>query len=203
VSNDASLSLYAIVLAAGASTRFGSPKQCARLSDHTLIGRAITAATEAVGPAIRVILGAHAAEIALTLDLPADQVRINAHWVEGIASSIRLGIASLPASCGGALCLLADQPYITAASLGRIINAWRSAPEHIVASSFESVIGAPCLFPRWCFSELEGLQGDKGAQGLLVRYAERVRTVHLPEAAIDIDTPMQFAEQEALIKTCL
>jgi len=203
VSTDESLSVYAIVLAAGASTRFGSPKQFARLGGETLIRRAIAAATEAVGPAIRVILGAHAAEIAATLDLPAEQVAINAHWAEGIASSIRIGVTGLPPSCQGVLCLLADQPYVTGVSLGRIINAWRSTPESIVASSFESVIGAPCLFPRWCFREMVALQGDKGAQGLLARYAGRVQTMHLAEAAIDIDTRLQLAEQEALIKTYL
>jgi molybdenum cofactor cytidylyltransferase len=197
------MSVYAIVLAAGASTRFGSPKQCARLGGETLIRRAIAAATEAVGPALRVILGAHAAEIAITLGLPADQVRINTHWPEGIGSSIRLGIAQLPADCAAAMCVLADQPYVSGTSLGRLVGAWRSAPEFIVASKFGSVTGAPCLFPRWCFAELEALQGDRGAQGLLARHAGRVLTLQLPEAAIDIDTPLQLAEQQALIQTRL
>jgi molybdenum cofactor cytidylyltransferase len=203
VSEGESPSVYAIVLAAGASTRFGSPKQCAQLGGETLLRRAIAAAGDAVGPAIRVVLGAHAAAIANTLDLRADQVTTNKHWVEGIASSIRLGIASLPAGCEAAVCVLADQPYITGASLGRLISAWRRARESIVAACFGSVIGAPCLFPRWCFRELEALQGDKGAQGLLTRHAGRVLTVHLPEAAIDIDTPLQLAEQQALHQTCL
>lgn len=197
MSRTESASLYAIVLAAGAATRFGSPKQCAQLGGVTLIQRAVTAATGAVGPSIRVVLGAHAAEIAATLDLPADQVLINTHWAEGIASSIRLAVAHLPASCQGALILLADQPYVTGPSLQRLITLWRSAPDHIVASSYHAVIGAPCLFPRWCFGELSELAGDAGAQKLLARHFERVRTMLHPEAGIDIDTPAQLAEQRA------
>jgi molybdenum cofactor cytidylyltransferase len=200
VSEDVTPFVYAIVLAAGASTRFGSPKQCAQLGSETLIRRAISAAIEAVGPAIRVVLGAHAADIAATLDLQADQLAINAHWAEGMASSIRLGVARLPAGCAGAMCLLADQPYVSGKSLRHLITTWRSAPEHIVASSFGAVIGAPCLFPRWCFSELMALQGDLGARGVMARHSARVLTVHHPEAAIDIDTPQQLAEQQALIQ---
>lgn len=199
MSEQTSASLYAIVLAAGASTRFGSPKQCARLGGETLIRRAIAAATGVVGPAIRVVLGAHAADIAATLDLQADQTAINTHWAEGIASSIRLGIRRLPGDCAGALLLLADQPYVTGTSLGRLINTWRSAPEHIVALSFGAVIGAPCLFPRWCFSELEALQGDQGARGVLAQHPARLLTVNHPEAGIDIDTPQQLAEQHISI----
>lgn len=200
MSEDASPSVYAIVLAAGASTRFGSPKQFAQLGSETLIRRAITAAIEAVGPAIRVVLGAQAADIAATLDLQADQIAINAHWAEGMASSIRLGVARLPAGCAGAMCLLADQPYVSGKSLGRVLTTWRSAPEHIVASSFGAVIGAPCVFPRWCFDELMALQGDLGARGVMARHSGRVLTVHHPEAGIDIDTPQQFAEQQALFQ---
>jgi molybdenum cofactor cytidylyltransferase len=200
VSKGESPSVYAIVLAAGASTRFGSPKQCAQLGGETLIRRAISAATEAVGPAIRVVLGAHAAAITATLDLQEDQIVLNTEWSEGMASSIRLGVARLPATCAGTVFLLADQPYVNGVSLGRLISAWRDAPEYIVASRFGSVIGAPCLFPRWCFGELSALQGDQGARSVLERHSEWVLAADHPEAGIDIDTPQQLAEQQALIQ---
>ena len=191
--------LYAIVLAAGASTRFGSPKQCARLGGETLLQRAINAATEAVGPAIRVVLGAHAADIAVSLELQADQIAINPHWAEGMASSIRAGVQHLPGDCAGALFLLADQPFVTGTSLARLVSAWRTASEGIVASRYGSVIGAPCLFPRWCFAEFETLDGDEGARAVIARHPTRVRVVEHPEAALDIDTPQQLSEQRRFI----
>jgi molybdenum cofactor cytidylyltransferase len=201
VSEGVSPSVHVIVLAAGASARFGSPKQSATLGGETLLRRAIHTATEVVGPAIRVVLGANAADIVATLDLQEDQLVINPQWAEGMASSIRQGVAHLPATCAGAVCLLADQPYVTGVSLGRLIETWRDAPDHIVASRFGAVIGAPCLFPRWCFAELKALQGDQGARGVLERHADRVLAVDHPEAGIDIDTPEQLAEQEAIFQS--
>jgi molybdenum cofactor cytidylyltransferase len=197
VSDSHSLSVYGIVLAAGASSRFGSPKQCAALGGEALISRAIGAATAVLGPAIRVVLGAHAAEIAPLLDLQAEQIAFNRHWTAGIASSIRAGIASLPHTCAGAVLLLADQPYVSAAGVGRLISAWRHAPEHIIASRYGAVIGAPCLFPRWCFHDLEALEGDQGARALLSCLRKHLVFVEHPEAGIDIDTPQQLAEQQA------
>ncbi len=191
--------VHAIVLAAGASTRFGSPKQYARLGGKTLLQRAINAATEAVGPALRVVLGAHAENIATMLDLQADQTVVNTHWARGMAGSIRLGVQSLPGDCPGALVLLADQPYVTGASLARLINVWLTATDHIVASSYGTVIGAPCLFPRWCFTDMELLDGDQGARSVMARHRAHVLAVEHPEAAIDIDTPQQLCEQLRLV----
>lgn len=191
--------VHAIVLAAGASTRFGSPKQMARLGGATLLQRAINAATGAVGPAILVVLGAQATQISAILDLQADQIVLNTCWAQGLASSIRLGIERLPADCAGALLVLADQPYVTGPSLARLIRLWRTASEHIVASSYGAVIGAPCLFPRWAFDELDALVGDQGARAVIARHPAQVRVVPHPEAAVDIDTPQQLSEQQALI----
>jgi molybdenum cofactor cytidylyltransferase len=65
----------------------------------------------------------------------------------------------------------------------------------MVASSFGAVIGAPCLFPRWCFGELAALQDDQGARRVSARHAMRVLAVDHPEAGIDMDTPQQLAER--------
>ncbi len=191
-------SVHAIVLAAGGSSRFGSPKQFARLGGASLIQRAIAAAAEAVGPRFRVVLGAYAAEIAATLDLPSAQILMNPEWSEGIASSIRVGVAHLPMSCAGVLIQLADQPHIFGASLRRLVDAWHRAPECIIASHFGRVAGAPCVFPRSYFGELGALHGDQGARGLLDRHSARVVRVEHPEAAVDIDTMQQLAEQQRL-----
>jgi len=88
--------LHAIVLAAGASRRFGSPKQLVRYERQPLIQRVIAGATELAGSAVSVVLGAYATEIAATLPPGSASIIINRDWEEGIASSIRAAVARLP-----------------------------------------------------------------------------------------------------------
>jgi molybdenum cofactor cytidylyltransferase len=186
--------LHAIVLAAGASRRFGSPKQLVRFDGQLLVQRVIAAATELTGSAVSVVLGAHAAQIAADLPPGSASVLINRGWQEGLGSSIRLAVSRLPGACDGALIMLADQPMVAGASLSRLAAAWRRQPRSIVASRYGSVTGVPAIFPRWCFSDLTALRGDQGARVLLSRYSDYVVRLAHPEAAVDIDYPEDLLE---------
>jgi molybdenum cofactor cytidylyltransferase len=179
--------LHAIVLAAGESSRFGSPKQLLRVDGELLLHRVIGCASEVAGSAVTVVLGANASEIAAAL--PPVVMRVNREWREGIASSIRTAVRALPGACDGALILLADQARVSASSVRQLAGAWRAQPQHIVASRYGSVTGVPAIFPRWCFEELCALRGDVGARAVIARHPERLLAVMLPEAAIDIDRP--------------
>jgi molybdenum cofactor cytidylyltransferase len=181
--------LHAIVLAAGASSRFGSPKQLVRFHRQPLIQRVIAGATELAGAAVSVVLGAYAAEIAATLPPGSVSIIVNREWQEGIASSIRTAVARLPGACDGVLLLLADQPLVGSHSLNRLAAAWRRQPRSIIASRYGAVTGVPAIFPRWCFSDLTALRGDQGARILLRRYADHVVRLAHPEAEVDIDYP--------------
>jgi molybdenum cofactor cytidylyltransferase len=186
--------LHAIVLAAGASSRFGSPKQLVRFEGQPLIQRVIAGATELAGAAVTVVLGAYAAEIAATLPPGSASIIVNRDWQEGIASSIRAAVARLPGACDGALLLLADQPLVGSHSLNRLAAAWRRQPRSIIASRYRAVTGVPAIFPRWCFSDLAALRGDQGARILLSRYADHVVRLANPEAEVDIDYPEDLLE---------
>ncbi len=181
--------LHALVLAAGASTRFGSPKQLVRLQGRPLLHRAVANAAEIAGQAVLVVLGAHAAELAPLLRHSTASVVVNRDWSEGIASSIRAGIAHLPPSCDGVLLMLADQAAVTVEDLRRLAGVWRRQPEYIAASRYEATVGVPAIFPRSDFRELAALRGDRGARDLLRRAADRVVAIELANAGIDIDTP--------------
>jgi molybdenum cofactor cytidylyltransferase len=181
--------LHAIVLAAGASSRFGSAKQLVRVAGRPLLHTAVSRAAEVAGTAVVVVLGAHAAELTPLLTHSQASVLINRDWREGMASSIRAGVARLPSSCTAVLLMLVDQAAVTAEDLKRLVSAWRRQPDYIAAARYGTTTGVPAIFPRSTFSDLQSLRGDVGARVLLQRNPDRVVRVPMPSAAIDIDTP--------------
>jgi len=187
--DDTGEGLHAIVLAAGASTRFGSPKQLVRVAGRPLLHSALARAADVAGSAVSVVLGAHAAELTPLLTHSQALIVINRDWREGIASSIRAGVSRLPPSCNAVLLMLADQAAITAEDLKRLVSAWRRQPDYIVAARYGMTTGVPAVFPRSVFSDLAALRGDTGARALLQRNPDRVVRVPMASAAIDIDTP--------------
>jgi molybdenum cofactor cytidylyltransferase len=189
--------LHAVVLAAGASTRFGSPKQLVRLAGRPLLHTAVTRAAEVVGHALIVVLGAGAAELAPLLKHSPGSIVVNQDWREGIASSIRAAVARLPATCAGVMLVLADQAGVSADDLKRLAGTWRKQPQYIAAALYEGVCGVPAIFPRSTFRELSQLRGDTGARVLLRRNADRIVRVPMPSAALDVDTPEDLLAIEA------
>jgi len=181
--------LHAIVLAAGASTRFGSAKQLVRVSGRPLLHTAVARAVDVVGSGVIVVLGAQAAELAPLLKHSTASIMVNRDWREGLASSIRTGVSRLPSSCSAVLVILADQAAVTAEDLKRLAGAWRRQPDYIAAARYGTTTGVPAIFPRSTFSDLLTLRGDVGARAVLQRNPDRVVRVPMASAAIDIDTP--------------
>jgi molybdenum cofactor cytidylyltransferase len=181
--------LAAVVLAAGASTRFGSAKQLVRVAGRPLLHSALAHAAEVAGTAVTVVLGAHAAELAPLLRHSPASVLINREWPEGMASSIRLAVSRLPVGCSAVLLMVVDQAALTGDDLKRLVSAWRRQPDHIAAARYGTTTGVPAIFPRSCFPDLQALRGDVGARLLLQRNPDRVVRVPMPSAAVDIDTP--------------
>ena len=184
--------LYVVVLAAGASTRFGSPKQLAQVTGGTMLQVALSRAQGLAGHAVTVVLGAHAAEIAPALGRSNVSLVVNRNWEEGMAASIRAGIAALPGHCSGALLMLADQCAVTTDDLRRLADTWRRNPQAIVAAQYAGGFGVPAIFPRSSFPALLALHGERGAQVLLRDPVGPRIGVPMPSAAIDIDTTQEL-----------
>jgi molybdenum cofactor cytidylyltransferase len=121
-------------------------------------------------------------------------VLINRDWREGLASSIRAGIARLPAACTGVMLVLADQACVTAEDLRRLAGAWRRQPLSVAAARYGATVGVPAIFPQHLFRELRELKGDIGARVLLKRHADRLVRVPMASAAFDLDTPDDLLE---------
>lgn len=181
--------LYAIVLAAGASTRFGSPKQLVRVEGRPLLHTVVTRASEVAGSSVLVVLGANASQLVPLLGHSSATVVINRDWEEGLASSIRAGVARLPGSCSGVMLVLADQAAVTAEDLRRLAGAWRRQPDYLVAAQYGTTLGAPAIFPSASFRDLAELRGDRGASALFRRNPDRVIRVPMESASLDLDTP--------------
>ncbi len=186
--------LHAMVLAAGASSRFGSAKQLVRIGDRPLLSLIAGRAAEVVGHALMVVLGARAAELAPLLKHSPGSVVVNRDWREGLASSIRAGVARLPPSCAAVMLVLADQACVTAEDLRRLAGAWRRQPLCVAAARYGATVGVPAIFPRHLFGELSELKGDTGARALLRRHADQLVKVPMASAAFDLDTPDDLLE---------
>jgi molybdenum cofactor cytidylyltransferase len=193
----ASTSIQVLVLAAGAATRFGSAKQLAPVNGVPMLRLALNRALSLAGAQVSVVLGAHAGEVAPLLGRLPVNVVVNRQWEEGLSSSIRAGVASVPGSVGGVLLLLADQVGISEGDLQRLCDAWRRNPKSVVAAQYGGGYGVPALFPRSQFALLQSLRGERGARALLRGGALGIVGVSMPSAARDIDTREELASWEA------
>lgn len=188
-----SASLHILVLAAGASRRLGQPKQLVKLAGRPALHGVVANAVALAGSAVTVVVGAHASELSRLLAHSSASVVVNRQWEEGMASSIRRGLAALPSTCDAVLILLGDQVAVTADDLKRLAGAWKEQDGVIATATYDRHVGVPAIFPRICFSELAELRGDQGARKLLERHNYRLVRVPMPNAAIDLDTPEDLA----------
>ncbi len=185
-----------VVLAAGASVRLGQPKQLLRYRGETLIHRTARLALAAGLAPLHVVVGHRGREVAAVLGGLGAAVTVvaNPEWRQGMGCSLARGIASLPASVAAALVLVTDQPQLSAALLGALLERYRSGAVALVACRYASgALGVPALFARCHFAELAALSGDRGARALFTRPAAALAEVSFPAGDRDVDTPADAA----------
>ncbi len=185
-----------VLLAAGGSTRFGSPKQLLPFRGRTLLRHAAEQAAASRGRPVVVVLGASADACAEQVaDLGVRVVR-NDLWTEGMASSIRVGLDDVDRvapHADGVLLMLGDQPLVSTALIDSVIDARRRTRQPMAAVQYpDGALGVPAVFARACFDDLRRLTGASGAQGLLRRDASRVAAVASEQPALDVDTPEEY-----------
>jgi molybdenum cofactor cytidylyltransferase len=177
---------WCLVLAAGGSRRLGRPKQFVSIGGRPLVELACLRALATRPAGVVVVTGAHGARTrALLARLPVVVVR-NAAWREGMAGSLRAGLGRIPSSAPSVLVTTVDQWRVVAADLRRVVRG--SAP---AAAAYDGARGVPALLPRRWRAHLLALRGDRGARTLLG--GAGVRSVTMPSAAFDLDTPQDLA----------
>ncbi|WP_369022861.1 nucleotidyltransferase family protein [Rhodovulum iodosum] len=189
-----------LILAAGASARMGGrDKLLEPVAGRALLRRQVEAALATGAPVVVTLPpGADARRAALAgLALRCVEVPDAA---EGMAASLRAGVAALPADADAVMVVLADMPEIGAAALAAMLKAGHAAPGAILrATAPDGTPGHPVIFPRRLFPELGRLSGDRGARDILKAQAGRVVAVPLPgdQALTDLDTPEDWAAWRA------
>jgi CTP:molybdopterin cytidylyltransferase MocA len=192
------------VLAAGSSSRFGTPKQLVEFAGETFVGRAARLALESGVQRVVVVTGAAAEEVVAALEplkLQAGsrlQVRHNPRWAEGQSTSLGAGMDAMEGDAEAALFLPVDQPYLESSLLRRLIQAWRMGASLAAPIVDGELRGAPALFDRIHFEELQQITGDRGGRELLRLHALLVHGV--PAAAhslLDVDSPKSWNREAA------
>lgn len=186
-------SVAAVILAAGQSRRMGGPnKLLAPVAGTPVIRRVAEEAIAAGLAPVLVVTGHQQAEIAQALTGLAVRLVDNPDYREGIASSVRTGVAAVPEATQGALICLGDMPLADRGLFARM--AAQFAPDHgalVVVPVKDGRRGNPVLWSRRFFPDLMQLSGDVGARHLLERYGDAVAEVEVADdgAFVDVDTP--------------
>ena len=188
-----------LILAAGSSSRMrGADKLLEPVAGQPLLrhvagvalgmGLAVTVTLPVQRPARRAVLAGLSLRV---IEVAGD---------EGMAASLRAGVASLPLD-HAILMLLADMPEVDGADLATLISAHNIAPRRIHrACDAAGKPGHPVIFPPWLRANLLALQGDSGARAVLAAHQDKVDAVHLPglHATTDLDTPEDWAAWRSL-----
>lgn len=181
-----------IILAAGASTRMGTPKQLLEFHGRSLLRHAAeTAIASGLGPIV-VVLGAYADSLGAELTGLHARCVTNPNWRKGIGTSIRCGVQELRGCVEAIVIMPCDQALVDPHVISAIVTAYRTSGLPVVACEYEGVRGVPALFSQTYFDELGSLPDDAGAKRIIERAGAMVHGVPFLGGALDIDTPMDY-----------
>lgn len=185
-----------IILAAGQAKRMGSPKQLLMIEGKTLIKSITEKALDTECFPITVVLGANKEKIKPELDKMPITIVDNPFWEEGMASSIRMGMAGVYLTRNDIEAVIfctADMPNVSSELLNNIRKVAEENPESdIVACKYANQIGIPVLFKRKIFNELLDLKGDEGAKKVVKKYLEKTILIDFADGEIDLDTKEDY-----------
>ena len=179
-----------LVLAAGAATRFGQPKQLAELDGRPLLEHSIRAITASPVDRVVVVLGASADQVIGVVQANGAEFTVCERWNEGQSASLACGLAKV-SDCEAAVITLGDQPLMSPEAIARVIAA-RAEGVDAVRATYAGTPGHPVLLEQRLFERMRDVSGDHGARNLLL-------SVHTREVACDdlgggedVDTPAQL-----------
>jgi CTP:molybdopterin cytidylyltransferase MocA len=181
-----------LVLAAGAGRRFGGPKALVRWRGELLVERAVRLLAAGGCEPVLVVLGAAAGEVLAAADLGGATPVVNPDWATGMGSSLRAGLAAVPAAATAVVVTLVDTPGLGPAAVRRLAATGAAA----AVATYQGVRGHPVLLSRGVLAAVAAAAtGDRGAGPWLAAHPERVRLVPCDGTGDprDVDVPDDLA----------
>lgn len=187
-----------LLLAAGRSTRFGGDKLLALVDGAPVLSWSASALAAEVDALYLVVPPDAASRLLVVSGVEVVTVE-HARRDDGLASSIRAGVAALPSHVEAVVIALADQPFVSPGIVRSLRERWSAGGVMAVAPRYREGRGHPVLFGRSTFSALQALQGDEGAKTLLESLGPDLALVDVDERMpADVDTPHALRELDAL-----
>ncbi|MEH2175306.1 nucleotidyltransferase family protein [Nostoc sp.] len=192
-----------MILAAGASTRMGTPKQLLLYQGRSLLQYITEIAIASVCQPVVVVLGANAEQIHPQIkQLPVKVVK-NLDWACGMSTSIKSGIEllnNLPQKIEAVVITLCDQPFVSPQIINQLVDTYYSTKKPIIACEYGDTLGVPALFSQTFFSELATLKETSGAKKVINNNLNEVFSLPFPLGDIDIDTPKDYEQLLSITK---
>jgi molybdenum cofactor cytidylyltransferase len=187
------MSVVGVVLGAGRSSRFGSPKQLLPFGDTTLLGQVVRNANASALDRTVVVLGRVSGELRQVIDFGRAGIVENTAYGTGCASSLLAGLDAAGDDCEALFLLLGDQPGVLPEFIDRALSKWRYERPWAAVCSYMGRLGHPFVFSRDAFADLRGLHGDKAVWKLVEAYPDRVVEIEI-DAGLppDVDTPEDY-----------
>jgi molybdenum cofactor cytidylyltransferase len=191
-------SIAAVILAAGGSRRFGSPKQLLDWHGKPLVWHVAHKALKSGMNPVVVVCGRDMLEIRKALsDLPVELVE-NPDWQEGQGTSVQLGTQAVSARCGGIVFMLADQPQIPSPLLHALLGTHAQKLCPIIGPMIDGKRANPVLFDQVTFKDLSTLSGEVGGRKLFSKFGVEWIPWYDHAALLDVDTPEDYTRLQEL-----
>ena len=186
--------VWAIILAAGKSTRMQKQKLLLPYHSETIIGKVVKTAMHAVNHDVVVVLGSHSEEVRRQINNPKLTFIVNSNYETGMLSSVICGFNALPESAGAAMLFLGDQPQIPEFVPLQLIAASDNTEKGIIIPAFSGKRGHPVFIETKYKQEIENLNPAIGLKGLMEKFSNDVFEMECqaPEVLRDIDTPGDY-----------
>jgi len=190
-----SKNIATLIMAAGSSSRMGTPKQLLSWKDTTLIENVMSNVLQLEPSKSIIVLGANSEQITPKIEPHPVEIIHNPDWNNGLGNSIAFGVNYIQNNykVDGVLIILADQPLIDTSYLKGMIISFEAGKNQIIATQYDNEkLGVPALFDKYYFEELSAIDGDKGAKSILEKYSDQVITTQFETNVFDVDTKEDY-----------
>jgi molybdenum cofactor cytidylyltransferase len=186
--------IAAIVLAAGASSRMGTPKQTLPVRGKPMLEDVLEVLRRTKVDQVLVVLGANDAEVRSKVEFKDEVIVHNQDYAKGLSSSIRLGLSAMGPTTDAVFMVLADQPFLAPGTVDRMIETYLASGAPIVVPVYRGRRGNPVLFGRRLFPEIMKVQGDSGARSVVEGNEDLVLEVPVDDEGVvaDVDTSSDY-----------